>query len=82
MRALVDEAYERLEPFMDPAMGWGRAPFVLWIHHCLLESFPQLTAHEAQTLACAVQRTYLSRRRNAGWPPLNVQVLETRPARV
>lgn len=82
LRAVIDEACERLEPFMDPSARWGNAPFALLMHHCLLESFPQLTAQEAQTLACAIQRTYSSRRRNAGWRPPTSQVLGTRPAQV
>lgn len=65
LRAIFDEAYLRIEPFLDPTQTWGGAPLNVLAYHAVREAYPALSAEEAHILVTAAKRVYNSRRLNA-----------------
>lgn len=63
LRLLFDQAYRRIEPFLDAAGAWGGAGFTLVIQHQLREAYPQLSAQQVQMLVIAAKRVHGQRRR-------------------
>jgi hypothetical protein len=64
LRAIFDEAYTRIEPFLDPAQTWGGAPLTVLAYHALREAYPELSSEDAHVLIVAAKRVYNARRLN------------------
>lgn len=61
LRALFDDAYAMLEPFLDPASGWtGHSRFHL-AFRVVRTGFADLAHDEVHTLIAAIHRTYIER---------------------
>lgn len=58
LRAIFDEAYERIEPFLDPARCWGGSPMTALAYRAIRESYPELSPADAYTLIVAAVRVY------------------------
>lgn len=58
LRAIFDEVYERIEPFLDPSRCWGGSPMTALAYRAVRESYPELSPVEAYTLVVAVVRVY------------------------
>lgn len=61
-RAIFDEAYVRIEPFLDPSRTWGRAALTGLAYRVLRQAYPDLSAQDAHVLINAARRVYLIRR--------------------
>jgi len=58
LRAMFDDAYERIEPSLDPARCWGGAPMTALAYRAVREAYPELSPAEAYTLVVAAVRVY------------------------
>lgn len=61
LRQLFDSAYAMIEPFFDPAAGWGGRSLEHLAFRVLRENFPQLSAEEVHALIVAAHRVYIDR---------------------
>jgi hypothetical protein len=61
LRELFDSAYAMIEPFFDPAAGWGGRSLEHLAFRVLRENFPQLSAEEVHAIIVAAHRVYISR---------------------
>lgn len=60
LRELFDSAYAMIEPFFDPAAGWGGRSLEHLAFRVLRENFPQLSAEEVHAIVVAAHRVYIS----------------------
>lgn len=60
LRQVFDNAYAMIEPFFDPASGWGGRSLEHLAFRVLRENFPQLSAEEVHVLIVAAHRVYIS----------------------
>lgn len=61
LRDLFDHAYAMIEPFFDPAAGWGGRSLEHLAFRLLRENFPQLSAEEVHVMIVAAHRVYIQR---------------------
>ena len=61
LRALFDNAYAMVEPFFDPASGWGGRSLEHLAFRVLRENFPQLSVEEVHVVVAAAHRVYISK---------------------
>lgn len=61
LRGLFDHAYAMIEPFFDPASGWGGRSLEHLAFRVLRENFPQMSADQVHALIVAAHRVYLTR---------------------
>lgn len=65
LRRIFDDAYVLIEPFFDPATGWGGHALEHLAFRVLREHYPQLAGHEVRTLIVAAMRVYSARNTEA-----------------
>ena len=58
LRAIFDEAYARIAPFLDPAQGWGGSPMTALAYRAVRDAYPELSPADAYTLVVAAVRVY------------------------
>lgn len=58
LRELFEEAYERIQPCLDPRQTWGRVPLEHLAFRMLREAYPDLPPQEVHLLVCASVRVY------------------------
>lgn len=61
LRAVFDDAYRMVEPFFDPATGWGGNSLEHLAFRVLRENFPQLAVDEVRVVIAAAHRVYIAR---------------------
>lgn len=61
LRALFDTAYVMIEPFFDPAQGWGGHSLEHLAFRVLRENFSELSSEEVHTIVVAAHRVYIER---------------------
>ena len=61
LRAIFDTAFLMVEPFFDPAQGWGGHSLEHLAFRVVRENFPELTSEEVHTLVVAAHRVYIAR---------------------
>jgi hypothetical protein len=61
LRQLFDNAYAMIEPFFDPAAGWGGRSLEHLAYRVLRENFPELSAEEVHAVIVAAHRLYINR---------------------
>lgn len=61
LRELFDNAYAMIEPFFDPAVGWGGRSLEHLAFRVLRENFPQLAVEEVHAVIVAAHRIYIDR---------------------
>lgn len=61
LRALFDTAYAMIEPFFDPAQGWGGHSLEHLAFRVLRENFSELSGEEVHTIVVAAHRVYIER---------------------
>lgn len=61
LRTVFDTAFLMVEPFFDPAQGWGGHSLEHLAFRVVRENFPELTSEEVHTLVVAAHRVYIDR---------------------
>lgn len=61
LRQVFDHAYAMIEPFFDPAAGWGGRSLEHLAFRVLRENFPQLSAEDVHVMIVAAHRVYIGR---------------------
>ena len=61
LRELFEEAYARIEPFLDQKHTWGGLQLTHFALRTLREAYPQLDPTEAHQLVLAAMRVYRER---------------------
>ena len=61
LRAMFDTAYVMIEPFFDPAQGWGGHSLEHLAFRVLRENFSELSSEEVHTIVVAAHRVYIER---------------------
>lgn len=61
LRTLFDTAFIMIEPFFDPAQGWGGHSLEHLAFRVVRENFPELTSEEVHALVVAAHRVYIQR---------------------
>lgn len=61
LRTIFDTAFVMIEPFFDPAQGWGGHSLEHLAFRVMRENFPELTSEEVHTLVVAAHRVYIDR---------------------
>lgn len=61
LRQLFDHAYVLIEPFFDPATGWGGRSLEHLAFRVVRDNFPELSAEEVHTVIVAAHRIYIDR---------------------
>lgn len=61
LRALFEEAYALVAPYLDPQQSWGGVPLEHLAFRRLREAYPELSPQEAHLLICAFVRVYRTR---------------------
>jgi len=61
LRAAFDDAFVMIEPFFDPANGWGGQSLELLAYRIVRENFPLLSSEEVHTIVVAAHRVYIER---------------------
>ena len=61
LRELFEEAYVRIEPFLDRKHTWGGLQLTHFALRTLREAYPQLDPTEAHQLVLAAMRVYRER---------------------
>lgn len=56
LRAVFDEAYALIAPFLDPGSAWGGQAMQHMALRTLRDSFPKLSAEQAHILIVAAMR--------------------------
>ncbi len=64
-RAIFEEAYARIEPFLDPSRTWGGSVLTVLASHTLRQAYPELSPQDVHVLVNAARRVYLARRAQA-----------------
>ncbi len=64
LRALFEEVYERIAPFLDPAQTWGGASLQHFAFRTVREGYPELSAAEVHQLVVASVRVFRTRNPN------------------
>jgi len=60
-RAVFEGAYERVEPFIDPANSWSGQPLEFLAFGVLRENFPQVSSDELNGFFSAAKRVFTER---------------------
>lgn len=66
LRAIFEQAYVLIEPFLDPSHSWGGSAMEILALRSLRDHFPSLSASEAHILVVASVRVWRERRDTAG----------------
>lgn len=61
LRAFFEEAYQRIEPCLDPQLSWSGVPLELFAYRTLREAYPDLPSQEAHLLVRASVRVFRQR---------------------
>jgi hypothetical protein len=61
LRTVFDTAFVMIEPFFDPAQGWGGHSLEHLAFRVVRENFPELTSEEVHALVVAAHRVYIQR---------------------
>lgn len=61
LRAAFDAAFVMIEPFFDPAQGWGGQSLEHLAFRVVRENFPELSSEEVHALVVAAHRVYIER---------------------
>lgn len=61
LRTVFDTAFIMIEPFFDPAQGWGGHSLEHLAFRVVRENFPELTSEEVHSLVVAAHRVYIQR---------------------
>jgi len=61
LREAFDDAFVMIEPFFDPANGWGGQALELLAFRIVRENFPLLSGEEVHTIVVAAHRVYIER---------------------
>ncbi|MDA0189890.1 MAG: hypothetical protein OSW77_06075 [Proteobacteria bacterium] len=61
LRATFDAAFAMIEPFFDPARGWGGHSLEHLAFRVVRENFPDLEGEEVHALVVAAHRVYIER---------------------
>ena len=59
LRALFDDAFLMIEPFFDPARGWGGHSLEHLAFRVVRDNFPELSSEEVHTLVVVAHRVYI-----------------------
>lgn len=62
LRAQFDAAFSMIEPFFDPAQGWGGQSLEHLAFRVVRENFPELSSEVVHALVVAAHRVYIVRR--------------------
>lgn len=61
LRAVFESAYDLVEPFFDPAAGWGGHSLEHLAFRVIRENFPDLSSTDVHVLVVAAHRVYIER---------------------
>lgn len=61
LRTVFDTAFVMIEPFFDPAQGWGGHSLEHLAFRVVRENFPDLTGEEVHAMVVAAHRVYIDR---------------------
>lgn len=61
LREAFDDAFVMIEPFFDPANGWGGQSLELLAYRIVRENFPLLGGEEVHAIVVAAHRVYIER---------------------
>jgi hypothetical protein len=61
LRSVIDEAYDRISPFLDPDLTWGGMPLERLAYRMLRDNYPDLSTGEVRALIIASVRVYRAR---------------------
>lgn len=61
LREMFEAAYAMVEPFFDPASGWGGHSLEHLAFRVLRENFPTLSAEEVHVIIAAAHRMYIEK---------------------
>jgi hypothetical protein len=61
LRTVFETAFVMIEPFFDPAQGWGGQSLEHLAFRVVRENFPELTGEEVHSLVVAAHRVYIDR---------------------
>lgn len=61
LRAIFESAFAMIEPFFDPAQGWGGQSLEHLAFRVVRENFTELTSEEVHSLVVAAHRVYIQR---------------------
>jgi hypothetical protein len=61
LRTVFDTAFLMVEPFFDPAQGWGGHSLEHLAFRVVRENFSELTSEEVHSLVVAAHRVYIER---------------------
>jgi hypothetical protein len=61
LRSIFDTAFLMIEPFFDPAQGWGGHSLEHLAFRVVRENFLELTSEEVHALVVAAHRVYIQR---------------------
>ena len=61
LRAVFEAAYGLVEPFFDPASGWGGHSLEHLAFRVIRENFPELSSTDVHVLVVAAHRVYIER---------------------
>jgi hypothetical protein len=64
-QVIFEEAYLRIEPFLDPARSWGGSVLTVLASHTLRQAYPELSLQDVHVLVTVAHRVYLVRRLHA-----------------
>lgn len=59
LREVFDHAYAMIEPFFDPASGWGGRSLEHLAFRVLRENFPALSAEDVHVVIAAAHRVFI-----------------------
>jgi hypothetical protein len=61
VREVFETAFLMIEPFFDPAQGWGGQSLEHLAFRVVRENFSELTSEEVHSLVVAAHRVYIQR---------------------
>lgn len=61
LRTVFESAFAMIEPFFDPAQGWGGQSLEHLAFRVVRENFSELTSQEVHSLIVAAHRVYIQR---------------------
>ncbi len=61
LRGIFDTAYAMIEPFFDPAQGWGGHSLEHLAFRVLRDNFPELSSEEVHTVIVVAHRVYIEK---------------------
>lgn len=59
LRGVFDTAYAMIEPFFDPAQGWGGRSLEHLAFRVLRDNFPDLSSEEVHTIIAVAHRVHV-----------------------